>query len=136
MTEFRRMIEQSPPGTLFPREGLLVLLQEKQMDRVTARDGKWVSTKRALELLAGVIDSSRTLRRMAWKWEQEQGLHIMPDVRVKRTSDGVHAHWKFYEPDCQAVRALQAKTNAGPQPSPIDEAGEIARRYLRQSHKR
>lgn len=90
------------------------------------RAGPEVDTNTAAEILDV---EPRVARRMATRWYRQQQDGRTPAVRVSRTSDADHAHWRFDEHDLRAYAGKQ--NHVAPPPESDDNVRAIAARMIR-----
>lgn len=121
----RKVIEQSPAGTQFTREGLLAAW-DTQAEQIV----RWVGIAEAAEI-ADI--PAPTLRASAVRWASMQEDGKDPPVRVRRKGNSDRSPWLFDEGDCWAYR----RKNGGgprsvPQPSAaVDDDSAVIEHYAR-----
>lgn len=113
----RKIIESSPEGTQFTREGLLAAW-EKPDDTVS----RWVRAGEAREITGRPVSSLRTA---APKWRRMMERSERPPIRVRRVGDSPRSPWLYDEGDCWAYRRHHGGGPRSVPPSsasgPVDE---------------
>jgi hypothetical protein len=107
----RRIVEQSPPGTQFTREGLLSV-----WGAGGEQGSRWVGTTEAGEI-TGTAEG--TLRSAAPRWREMMERGQSPPIRVRKKGPAPRSPWLFDEADCWALRR-----SSGGGPRPVEDLDE------------
>lgn len=134
MHPVRKLIESTPKGTAFTREGLLEAW-DKAGD---LQDDSWeyVPTERAAVIMDVPETTARSRARRWWAMQQD-GKTPPARVRADMSESGKVVGWYFHEGDCWKLRReagggprpVDAGTDAGSEDEALDERAATIQMY-------